>query len=157
MTNKKILRDCEVFAALGDDELEKIASSSSEKQYEAGAVIYHEGESADELFVLQEGKVALQMTLQNNLGKARRRVSVDVVSANEIFGWPTVVAPYTHTLTAVCLQNAKVLSINGNNLRWLLQDNPAIGYDVLKGIIKVVASRLEETRRLLISERLSTQ
>ena len=156
MTSKKILRECELFATLSDDDLEKIVSSASEKQYEAGATIFHEGENADELFVLQEGKVALQMTLKDNYGRTHRRISVDVVSANEVFGWPAVIAPYTHTLTAVCLQNAKVLAITGNSLRWLLQDNPAAGYDVLKGIIKIVASRLEETRRLLISERLLT-
>lgn len=153
MTGKKVLRDCEVFASLSDEALERIAGSALEKQYAAGLSIFSEGESDDELYVLEEGKVALQMTLQNDLGKMRRRISVDIVSANEIIGWPTVIGQYTHTLTAVCLQNTRVLSINGNNLRWFLQDNPAAVYEVLKGVIKVVASRLEETRRLLISER----
>ena len=84
MTSKKILRECELFATLSDDDLEKIASSASEKQYEAGATIFHEGENADELFVLQEGKVALQMTLKDNYGKTHRRISVDGVSVNVV-------------------------------------------------------------------------
>lgn len=153
MTDKKI-RDCELFATLSNDELERIASSASEKQYEAGTTIFHEGENADELFMLQEGKVALQMTLKDNHGVTHRRMSVYVVSANEVFGLPAAIAPYTHTVTAVCLQNAKVLAINGNDLRWLLQNNPSTGFNVLEGIIKIVVSRLEETRCLLISERL---
>lgn len=155
MSNRKLLRNCEVFASLSDDQLEKIASSAQEKQYEAGTSIFHEGENADEILVIQEGKVALQMTFGNDHGQTPRRVSVDIVSANEIIGWPTVIEPYTHTLTAVCLQQVKVLSINANTLRWFLQDDLGAAYEVLKGIIKVAVSRLEDTRRLLISERLS--
>ncbi len=45
------------------------------------------------------------------------------------------------------------VSISGAKLRWLLEDNPKIGYELLKGLIKVVASRLEETRQLLIADR----
>lgn len=155
MNARKVLRDCEVFAALSDAQLEKIASSAKETQYEAGASLFREGEVADEIFVLEEGKVALQMTLRDNHGPTHRRVSVDVVSPNEIIGWPAVIEPYTHTLTAVCLQNVKVLSVDGNSLRWFLQDDLGAAYEVLKGVIKVVVSRLEDTRRLLISERIS--
>jgi CRP/FNR family cyclic AMP-dependent transcriptional regulator len=155
MISKEVFKDCEVFAALSNDELEKLVSSASEKQYEAGEYIFREGESADELFVLKEGRVVLQMALPNSQGKIRRRVSFDVVSANDVFGWPAIIEPYSHTLASMCLVNAKVLSINGNNLRLFLQDNPSVAYEVLNGIIKVVASRLDNTSRLLISERLS--
>ncbi len=54
MTAKQVLRECEVFAALTDAELEKIASLAVEKEYEAGTAIFEEGDSANELFVLQE-------------------------------------------------------------------------------------------------------
>ncbi|MBI2868316.1 MAG: cyclic nucleotide-binding domain-containing protein [Chloroflexi bacterium] len=156
MINHNALRTCEPFATLSNGELDKITGSAAERQYEAGAVIFHEGESANELFVLQEGKVALQMTLKNDHYQTHRRMTVDIVAANEVFGWPAIIAPYNHTLTAVCLQAAKVLAISANNIRWLRQDNPAAGCDILKGLIKIVDLRLEETRRLLVSERLLT-
>jgi len=65
-----------------------------------------------------------------------------------------MVEPYIHNFTAVCLQKVKALSLSGTKLRWLVQDNPKIGFDVMKGLIKVVDSRLVETRHLLICERL---
>ncbi len=154
MTDRQVLRECEVFSALSDTELEKVASSVLEKQYEAGTTIFQDGDSAEELLVLEEGKVALQMTLPRALGQTGRRVTVDIVSTKEIVGWSAIVEPYTYTLTAVCLQKVKALSISGTKLRWLLQDNHEIGYKVLEGLIKVVASRLDDTRRVLVSERL---
>lgn len=156
MTDKQTirnLRDCEVFSALSDTELEEVAASILEKEYGAGTTIFREGESADELLVLQEGRVALQMTLLREHGQMSRRVSVDIVSTNEVIGWSAIVEPYVYTLTAICLQQVKALSISGDKIRWLLEDNPRIGYKVLKGLIKVVALRLHDTRQVLISER----
>ncbi len=156
MIAKQALRECPVFSALNDTELEEITSLAVEKQYEAGTTLFEEGDSAEELLVLQEGKVALQMVLPSVAMQNRRRITVDMVNSNEIVGWSTIVEPYTYTLTAVCVQNVKALSLNGNKLRWLLRDNHQIGYEVLNGIIKVVASRLDDTRQVLISERLLT-
>jgi CRP-like cAMP-binding protein len=154
MTIKQVLRESRVFSALSDAELEKVQSLVIEKQYEAGITLFKEGDSATELLILQEGKVALQMTIPKGQAHWSRRITVDVVPRNEVVGWSVIVEPYVYTLTAVCLQNVKALSISGIRLRNLLQDNPEIGFAVLGGLIKVVASRLYDTRRVLVSERL---
>ncbi len=156
MTAKQVLKECQVFAALDDAELEKIASLAVDKEYEAGTTIFQEGTSANELFVLQEGKVAVQMTLPMTPGQMSRRITVDVVTRNEMLGWSAIVEPYVYTLTAVCMQKTKVLAIRGIKLRVLLRDNHHIGYEVLRGLTKVVASRLDDTRHVLVSERLLT-
>jgi CRP-like cAMP-binding protein len=157
MTAQQVLRECEVFSALTNAELEKVAGLVLEKEYEAGTTIFQGGDSAEGLFVLQEGKVAVQMTLPKTQMQMSRRITVDVVTRNGVVGWSAIVEPYMYTLTAVCLQKVKALSISGNKLRWLLQDDPKIGYGVMKGLIKVVASRLDDTRQLLVSERLFTE
>ncbi len=154
MTAKQVLRQCQVFSTLNNAALEQVVGLASEKQYEAGTALFQEGDSAAELFILQEGKVALQMTLPEELAQMGRRITVDVVTRNEVVGWSAIVEPYIYTLTAICLQKVKALSISGTRLRWLLGDNPKIGFEVVRGLIKVVASRLGETSRVLVSERL---
>ncbi len=156
MLAKQVLRQCQVFATLTDAELEKIVSLAAEKEYEAGATICQERDTAEELFVIEEGKVALQTTFPMAQAQTGRKVTVDVVTRGEIAGWSVVVEPYIYTFTAICLQKAKLMAINGTKLRALLQDNNHIGYEVLKGLIKVIAARLDDTRHLLLSERLLT-
>ncbi len=156
MAAKQVLKECEVFSTLSDAELEKVSGSILEKEYEAGTTIFQEGDNAEELLILQEGKVAVQMTLPKAQLEMSRRITVDVVTRNEVVGWSAIVEPYMYTFTAVCLQKVRALSISGTKLRWLLRDNPEIGYEVLKGLIKVVASRLDDTRHVLVSERLLT-
>ena len=154
MTVKQVLKDCVLFSGLSDSELEKIADSAVEKTFEAGATIFVTGDNAEELFVIQEGRVAVQMTLPKTGGQASRRITVDVVTRNEIVGWSAIVEPYKYTFTAVCMQKTIALSISGDKLRWLLRDNPKIGYEVMKGLAKVIAAGLNDTRQVLISERL---
>ena len=60
---KKFLKDCQVFSALSDTELEQVGNFALENhQYEARTIIFREGDSADKLLVIQEGKVVLQMS-----------------------------------------------------------------------------------------------
>ncbi len=154
MTIKQVLHKCPVFATLTSDELAKIAALAVEREYEAGATICWEHDNAEELLVLTKGKAALQMMLPAAPSQPSRQTTVDVTTTNEIAGWSVVVEPFVYTFTAICLQNTTVIAINGAKLRELFQSNNHIGYEVLKGLIKVVAGRLDDTRRLLLSERL---
>ncbi len=155
MAAKQVLGECQIFSALNDAELEEIASLAVEKEYEAGTTVFREGDKAEEFFVLQDGKVALQMPLSTAQGQIGRRITVDIVTRNEVLGWSAMIEPHVYTLSAVCLQKAKVVSISGTKLRGLLLDNHIMSYEVLNGLIKVVASRLNDTRHVLVSERLS--
>ena len=156
MKMEQVLKECRLFSTLNGAALEKIASLAVEKEYDAGATIFREGDSAECLLVLAEGKVALQIALPEAPGGMVRRGTVDVVTKSEIVGWSAIVEPYIYTLAAVCLQKTKVLSLNGVKLRGLLRDNQLIGYEILKELVKVVASRLDDTRQVLISERALT-
>ena len=155
MTVKEALRNCTVFAPLTESELDKVVNSLLilEKQYEAGTTIFKGGDSAEELLVLLEGKLALQETLPGEQGQSNRRITVDVVTPGEVVGWSAIVQPYIYNFSAVCLQKVKVLSLSATKLRWLLENNCEIGYKLLNGLIKVVASRLDDTRHVLVSER----
>ncbi|MEE8372279.1 MAG: cyclic nucleotide-binding domain-containing protein [Dehalococcoidia bacterium] len=154
MITKRAFRECEVFQALGDADLEQLLSLAVEREYEAGDAIFHQGDVAKDLLVLQGGKAALQMQLSVELPRMSKSVTVDIVTNNDVLGWSAIVEPHFYTFTAVCLQRVNVLAIDGIRFRALLQDNNNIGYVVMNGLIRVVASRLDETRRLLISERL---
>ena len=154
MTTKQALQECQLFATLGDADLGRVAEMTGERDHEAGATIFQEGAAADELYLLQEGKVALQMTLPaGETPEASKRVTIDIVTENQVFGWSAVVSPNVYTLTAVCLQRSRLVVIDGGRLSKLMEEDTSLGYQVMQGFIKVVASRLDDTRQVLLSER----
>ena len=153
MANRAALKECVVFQSLSEAELDRITDMCSLQDYAAGATVFSEGAPSDTLYVLQSGKVALQMRLLAGEAKPGARISVDIVSKGEVIGWSALVTPRWYKLTAVCLEPTRLLAIDGLRLTALMQEDTNIGYEVLNGLIGVVASRLDETRRVLISER----
>ena len=153
--NKSILKQCTVFSTLSDGELDLLVSLASEREYEAGTIIFHEGDSADDLIQVIDGRVAVQVTAQSKDKQPGRKITVDIVGKYELAGWSALVEPYKYTMAAVCLQKVTVFALNGIKLRRLMQNDIKISNEILRGLVKVIASRLNETRQLLISERLT--
>ena len=151
---KRALRQCEVFSNLDDVALEAVLATLTEKQFDAGATAFREGEPATELLIVQEGKIALQMVASSQEAGLSRRITVEVVGANEIAGWSAIVEPHRYTMTGVCLQSTQALSVSAVQLREVMAADPSIGYEILIGLTKVVATRLGDTRHVLVSERL---
>ncbi|MFH0942257.1 MAG: cyclic nucleotide-binding domain-containing protein [Chloroflexota bacterium] len=156
MTAKNTLKQCLVFSTLGSAELEKIAGFTVERQYEAGATIFKEQARAEELLVIEEGRVALQIEMPATPPPTPRKVTVDVINKNEMLGWSAFIEPGAYILTAVCLQNIRALAINSAKLRSLMREDTHLGYEILSGLIRVINSRLQETIRVLVSERAFT-
>lgn len=157
MMTKQTLKECRLFSTLSDADLDRIAEITGERDHEAGATIFQEGAAASELYLLQEGKVALQMTLPaGEAPETTKRATIDIVTENQVFGWSAVVSPNVYTLTAVCLQRSRLLVIDGHRLSELMEADTSLGYQVMQGFVKVVATRLDDTRQVLLSERTIT-
>lgn len=136
-----------------DDQLQKVAALCSQEVYEAGITIFRSRSIAEQLFVLVDGKVALQMELPVQESQLRKRVTVDVINKGDLFGWSGLVEPYVYTLSAICLQRTEILAIDAPRLSALFRDDCPIAHEVLHGLINVVASRLHDTMQLLVAER----
>lgn len=153
MTTEEDLRRCSLFTTLGGVQLAAVAATTSRKECDAGTTIFQEGDSADDFYVLLEGRVALQMSLPSSRSALARRVTIDIVTPGQVFGWSAVAEPHEYTLAAVCLQRSSLLSINGARLEQVLRQDPETGFEVMKGFVSIVASRLNDTRHVLVSER----
>ena len=156
MQSKQAFRECAVFDSLSDADLDKVVSLSQPTELAAGVTLFTEGSPAKDIYVLEKGKIALQMQLPQVQPHLTRRITVDVMSKGELVGWSAVVEPYRYTFTAVCLEPCQLHAVDGAKLRTLLRDDHKVGYVVLSRLIRIVASRLDETRHVLISERLAT-
>ena len=154
MSVKTMLSECLLFFDVNSSGLEKIASITQQKEFDAGTTLFSAGDSAVDLFVIEEGRVAIQMSLPKMAGHVARRITVDVVSKNEIVGWSAIVEPFKFSFNTICMQHTKVLSINAAKLRDMLNDDPALGYDIMKNLTKILAVGLNDTRQILIAERL---
>ena len=149
----EVLSKSRLFAGLSQAELESVVKLCIEKEYPPQAMVFDEGETAKQVYLLEQGRVALEMKVPSGFSSGHRRATVDIASEGDVFGWSALVEPYTYTLSAICLEKVKAIALDAAGLRNLLEQNDRIGHQVSKGLVRIVSSRLTAALHLLIGER----
>lgn len=149
----EILRTSGLFHSLTDSQLEKVAHICREKTYQGGERVLNEGEEAKELYILEEGKAILEMKIDLAPYRPARYVTIEAVTKGDSFGLSALIPPHIFRFSVVCLEPCKVIAIDRAQLFNLLQEDLAVGYEVMKKLAELVMSRLIHTRQMLISER----
>jgi len=144
---KDVLSNSQLFERLHSNELDKIIEFCTEEIYEAGETIFKEGEIGNKLYVIEEGKVVIDMTIRLSSGTGRQG-AIDVITEGQGFGWWGGES-YIYTMTARCVEKTKVIAIDGKGLWQLLENEHDIGYSIMKRLVGVVSSRLLHTRDML--------
>jgi CRP-like cAMP-binding protein len=146
------LKRCEIFLGLHDDDLQNIVDlpSCQEKTYQAQEVIFHSGQSAEHLCVLVEGKVDLLAGASSSAPNSEPTL-ITIIGKGSVFGWPALVPPHIFSLTAMAKAPSQVLTIGGDDIRSLFERHPHIGYEVIKCLLQVVASRFRTIEQLLVT------
>ncbi len=145
------LKSSEFFGGLETGYLEKVANLCRGGSYREGEMIFKEGDEAKEIYVLVDGKVALEMEVRPVPNRPGIPTAVEVVTNSETLGWSALVEPYLYTLSARCMTHCNVLAINGNLLHKVMADDAGFGYELMKRLTKIISSRLAYTRLRLTS------
>lgn len=147
MATNAPLSEFALFINLPEELLDKIAAIAEESSYSQGDSIFREGEGADKLHFLLEGEIVLKVKLTSR----PEQITVSAVSQPyESFGWSGIVPPYHYTASAICDADCKVLTIPGEALMKLLNENPQAGFTVMQRITEIIASRLRNSRQALL-------
>jgi CRP/FNR family cyclic AMP-dependent transcriptional regulator len=142
----QMLRRCEVLVGLDDSDLQKIADLPSwhRSTYEQGEHVFNDNDKATHFYILEEGEIRLIATLHNERAHETTEVPVDTITKGDVFGWSSLVPPYSLTMTAVCTKQSTVLAVAGTELISLMDGNQALGYEVMKGLVRIISARLRD-------------
>ena len=137
---KDILGHNSLFKLCNDRTLTDIAMIAVELDLEKGQIIYRPGHDAVNVYVLVEGIV----TFINKAGLEFLNVQ-QVMDRSRVFGWVALVPEHPHRIgTAQCLENSKILSINGEQLLGILDQDTQSGYLVMKSLCSMIASTFDQ-------------
>jgi CRP/FNR family cyclic AMP-dependent transcriptional regulator len=142
-----------LFKGLDDSELDKIAKLCSERTMSEGETVFSEGTRAIDLHLCRSGKIDIVMWVREPWN---RNVAVHRAEAGELFGWSALVAPYTYTASAECVEAGEELRIAGGTLLELFDRNPHIGYVVMRNLSAEISARLTQIRQRFSFEWLSS-
>ncbi|MBW2183699.1 MAG: cyclic nucleotide-binding domain-containing protein [Deltaproteobacteria bacterium] len=94
-----------------------------------------------------EGTIAIQIRLK----KYQHVVVSTAEEKGELFGWSALVEPKRYSASVKCLKEVRVLSINGEELEKLFEEDPVMGLTFMKKIASLIDNRLNAVRTRLVS------
>ena len=142
----QLLRKVSIFEGLTDSQLERIAEICREETHPAGSLIIEEGEPAERLYVLREGRVALEMGVRMWPERRVRQMRVETLNAGQPFGLSTLTDSDLRTMSARAVDRCRSITLGGQDLRRLMDSDPVMGYEINAGLSNVLAERLRYTR-----------
>jgi len=143
----EVLSQIDLFSGLSDEQLATIARSCEEITRPRGNTFFREGQEAKRLFILLGGEVALHIRLTSR----PENITVAVINQPyQVFGWPGVVSPHYYSASALCQADSHVLTLDGQELIYVLEQNPAASFTFMQRIAEVISSRLRSSRVALL-------
>jgi CRP/FNR family transcriptional regulator, cyclic AMP receptor protein len=137
----KFLHEYPLFSGLNKDQMQAVMQVCREECFVPDAILFKEGESANEIFILVEGEVEESFTVDEaNLSLLRP------VEVGEIIGCPALVPPYTHNCTARSLSEIEVLAIDVVGLRDLFAWDCQIARLIQQHVIEALLERIGKMR-----------
>ena len=129
------------FAGLEAELGQVISGCARNLRFESGQYLGHEGDPADEFFLIRHGKVALEI-----LPPGQAAIVFATEGEGDIVGVSWLVPPYRWRFDARAVELTRVIGINAKCLRDKCEADDHLGYEMMKRILPVIVQRLEETR-----------
>lgn len=146
LTNQQ-LKKYSFFKPLTDERAEAIIASAKTTNIPADTEVLREGQQADNLYLVLEGRLSLAMYVP---GRPPEKSIVSTISRGELLGWSALLPGRMWQATARTLKPTRLLVINGAELRALCDRDHETGYSVMKHVLAVVGQRLTESRLQLL-------
>ena len=125
-----------------------LADCAMEKSFEAGEVIFREGDPANRFYLILEGKVILESYVLE-----RGRVEIQTIEVGDVLGWSWLLPPYYWQFDARAVTPTKAIFFYGTWLRDSCERDHDFGYEMMKRMTQVVVQRLQAARKQLLSIR----
>ena len=148
-SNKRAaIKNSKLFWNVSDAQMDKIESLCKEQSFEAGMRILSEGDTSPNFYIVESGKIALEMEIRIG-SRTKRQAVIDVVEKNGVFGWSALTDLPVHTMSATASENSTLLVFDGQSTRRLCDEDSDLDHKVMQELVKLVSDRLSQAKRTL--------
>ena len=132
------LSAAELLAGISAPTLQALTELAKTEQFEAGRALYDVGDPADDLFILETGRVEFLIGRDERVSPAGF-----MLRKGEVFGWAALLDNQPRRIArATCLEPSQILRINGKAALRVLESDPASGYLVMRRLSALIARYL---------------
>jgi CRP/FNR family cyclic AMP-dependent transcriptional regulator len=133
---ERILSEHPFFETFPKAHRELLAGCAKNHRFNAGQFLFHEGEAANEFFLIRHGKVALEI-----LAPGR-----EPIVFGDIVGASWLVPPYRWMFDARAVGLTRAIGMDAACLRGKCEADHHLGYEMMKRFLPILVGRLHATR-----------
>jgi CRP-like cAMP-binding protein len=145
MTLRELVESQRFCDGLANHHCSGLAACASERRFAAGAYLLRQHAPAEDFYVVLDGRVEIKLVLPG-----QGVITLETLGPNDAVGWSWFLPPYRCQFDARAITDVRVLAFEAERLRALMEQEPAIGYAVLKTLVATLAERLQSCRLQLL-------
>jgi CRP-like cAMP-binding protein len=148
MVSPQQLRRLPLFAGVDCGLLKSLAMAGEEIVVPRGEWLFHEGEKADALYIILEGRIDIRIRM------GLRDIAppnLTTLREGEILGWSALVRPFVYTMGAIANSDTRLVRMDGVRLCELMEQHPEMGFSLMRRLSQVLGERLTNLRTRFVS------
>jgi len=134
------------FHGMKPENLALLTDGAKAVQFKAGEVLFREGEPANQFYLIESGKIALEAH-----EPANATTLVQTLGAGDVLGWSWLFPPFVWHFQARAIEPTNAIVLSGAHLLVTAERNHEFGYELMKRVAQVVIHRLQATRKQLLA------
>jgi CRP-like cAMP-binding protein len=139
------LADHPFLKGLSEEHLRILEDCSMRRVFEAGEVIFREGDLANRFYLILSGSVVLESAREG-----ASPIDVQTIGPGDVLGWSWLFPPYSWRHDARAVERTEAIFLYGTRIRAKCEEQPALGYELIKRMSLVIIQRLQATRKELV-------
>jgi CRP/FNR family cyclic AMP-dependent transcriptional regulator len=143
-TASRSLAEHPFVAGLQPQHAVRLTAMATPVRFDAGQVIFREGDDYSVLYLLEEGMLALELEVPGHL------LRVQTLHGGDVFDWSALLPHSAKHFQARALEPVSALAFEGEALLASFERDPAFGLDFMLRLMGVVSERLRATRMQLL-------
>jgi CRP/FNR family cyclic AMP-dependent transcriptional regulator len=142
----RLLERVPLFDGLTPAEVEELAKVAVPRTYEAGQVVFREGDQGDTCFVVKSGAIKISRE------HGGRTIALAELRGGDMFGELSMFGGEVRSATAAALEDTAAIALLAGDVRRLLAGNPEIALKMLE----TMADRVRATNQRLANQSFQT-
>lgn len=144
MGDTAILENVEIFSDLTVDELKRIARQLHVHTMEKNQVLFREGDSGSEMFIVESGKLGISVKTEDGSD-----LDITEFGPGDFFGEMSVFEQEARSATCYTKSASRLLSLHDESLLNLIDKNPQTAMKIMQRMLTITRSRLDNTGSFL--------
>ena len=142
---ERILAAHPFFKGLEDHYLQLFVDCASNVRFDAGQVLFREGDEANQFYLIRHGKVAVEISTPE-----RGPIVIQSLGEGDVLGWGWMIPPYRWRFDARAVDLTRAIALDGRCLRERSEEDHDLGFHLMKRAAHVMEERLQATRLQLL-------